>query len=193
MKNLLAILLFAIAGIAYLQFDPLSDKPKAEPVEVVNLDFNKDSSDAILAAAFDASAPVEEEKVPEVVEVKTVSVKANRSEPPASISQIEYAFKKKKSDVQVRAYGSVLKLLSDDNKGSRHQRFLVKLANEQTLLIAHNIDLAPKITALKQGDRIEFYGEYEWNAKGGVVHWTHKDPNNKHKHGWLKHKGKIYQ
>lgn len=194
MKNILAVLLLAIAGIAFLQFDPLSDKPKVETTEVVKLDFDHESSDKILAADFDASAPVTQEKQSsEVIQVKTISVKANRSDPAASISQIEYAFKKKKSDIQVRAYGSVLKLLADDNKGSRHQRFLVKLSNEQTLLIAHNIDLAPKITSLKQGDRIEFYGEYEWNSKGGVVHWTHKDPKNKHKHGWLKHQGKIYQ
>ncbi|MDE1266260.1 DUF3465 domain-containing protein, partial [Vibrio aestuarianus] len=37
------------------------------------------------------------------------------------------------------------------------------------------------------------YGEYEWNKKGGVMHWTHNDPNNKHPHGWLKHNGKTYE
>ncbi|MBL7004112.1 MAG: DUF3465 domain-containing protein [Gammaproteobacteria bacterium] len=69
---------------------------------------------------------------------------------------------------------------------SRHQRFILRLANLQTILIAHNIDLAPRIKKLKVGDIVEFYGEYEWNKKGGVVHWTHKDTKNKHVHGWLK-------
>ena len=61
------------------------------------------------------------------------------------------------------------------------------------ILVAHNIDLSPKIEDLKVGDSVEFYGEYEWNNKGGVIHWTHHDPRKKHKDGWLKHKGKIYQ
>ncbi len=63
----------------------------------------------------------------------------------------------------------------------------------QTILIAHNIDLAPRINSVSKGDSVEFYGEYEWNKKGGVVHWTHKDPHGNHIGGWLKHNGKMYQ
>lgn len=103
------------------------------------------------------------------------------------------AFKNQQSDIQVKGSGTVLRLLPDDNDGSRHQKFILRLANQQTLLVAHNIDLAPRISNLKVGDRVEFYGEYEWTQKGGVMHWTHKDPRNKHAHGWLKHKGKVYQ
>lgn len=103
------------------------------------------------------------------------------------------AYATKTSDVQVRNTGIVVKILSDDNKGSRHQRFILKLPKGQTVLIAHNIDLAPRINAIKTGDSIEFYGEYEWNAKGGVVHWTHHDPANRHKGGWLKHNGVLYK
>ncbi|EEZ38985.1 hypothetical protein VDA_000130 [Photobacterium damselae subsp. damselae CIP 102761] len=33
---------------------------------------------------------------------------------------------------------------------------------------------------------MQFYGEYEWNHQGGVIHWTHKDPKQKHPDGWLK-------
>jgi hypothetical protein len=103
------------------------------------------------------------------------------------------AFDNQQSNVQVQGSGAVVKVLADDNDGSRHQRFLVRLASGQTLLIAHNIDLASRVESLRSGDAVEFYGEYEWNAKGGVVHWTHRDPGGRHVDGWIKHNGRTYQ
>jgi len=83
--------------------------------------------------------------------------------------------------------------LPDDTSGSRHQRFILKLSSGQTLLVAHNIDLAPRISSLRVGDAVQFYGEYEWNQKGGVLHWTHRDSRGSHVAGWLRHQGKTYQ
>ena len=85
-----------------------------------------------------------------------------------------------------------MKILPDDLKGSRHQRFLLRLSSGQTLIVAHNIDLAFRINSLSGGDKVAFYGEYEWNAKGGVIHWTHHDPSGRHAGGWLRHDGKTY-
>lgn len=107
--------------------------------------------------------------------------------------RIADAFRNGRSNVQLGGEGRVVRVLSDDNKGSRHQRLLIELASGHTLLIAHNIDLAPRIKNLREGDVLEFYGEYEWNAKGGVIHWTHHDPKGKHPGGWLKHQGQVYQ
>ncbi|MGJ8691389.1 MAG: DUF3465 domain-containing protein [Thalassotalea sp.] len=106
---------------------------------------------------------------------------------------LQQAFENRQSDLQVKGSGNVIKILSDDNKGSRHQKFIIKLASGQTLLIAHNIDLAPRINTIANGDLVQFYGEYEWNSKGGVVHWTHHDPSGHHIGGWLKHNGRTYQ
>jgi membrane-associated protease RseP (regulator of RpoE activity) len=110
-----------------------------------------------------------------------------------SVDAIGSAFNERRSGVQVAGEGVVSKLLSDDNDGSRHQRFILTLPSGQKLLMAHNIDLAPRIASLKEGDSVAFYGVYEWNAKGGVIHWTHLDPDGRHEAGWLKHAGRTYQ
>jgi len=106
---------------------------------------------------------------------------------------LENAFTHRASNVQVEGRGTVVKVLRDDGNGSRHQRFIVRLDSGRTLLVAHNIDLAPRIETLRAGDPVAFYGEYEWNPKGGVIHWTHHDPQGRHPAGWIKHDGQIYQ
>lgn len=103
------------------------------------------------------------------------------------------AFASRADGAQVAGEGTVIRLLPDDLNGSRHQRFIVELASGQTLLISHNIDLAPRINALEVGDSVRFSGEYVWNEKGGVVHWTHRDPRGSHMAGWLVHNGRTYQ
>ena len=103
------------------------------------------------------------------------------------------AFASRASDVQVAGEGTVVRVLPDDLNGARHQRFIIQLASGQTLLIAHNIDIAPRIDGPVVGDRVSFSGEYVWNEKGGVVHWTHHDPQGRHAGGWLTHNGKTYK
>ena len=119
---------------------------------------------------------------------------AELSSPASSIdAQPTKADAQWRSGQQVRATGTVSRILPDDNDGSRHQRFILRLNSGQTLLIAHNIDLAPRVPSLQTGDTVSFYGEYVWNDRGGVIHWTHHDPQGRHAAGWLEHKGRRYQ
>jgi hypothetical protein len=108
-------------------------------------------------------------------------------------SPIGRAFNNRTSNVQVEGEGVVIRTLEDDLAGSSHQRFIIRLASGQTVLVAHNIDIAPRIVGLKEGDSVRFYGEYVWNEEGGKVHWTHRDPKGRHVTGWLKHNGRTYQ
>ena len=89
--------------------------------------------------------------------------------------------------------GIVTSLLPDDLQGSRHQKFILRLGSGQTVLVAHNIDIAPRISGLRVGDVVEYRGVFESNPQGGVIHWTHRDPSGRHPGGWLKHNGRIYQ
>ncbi|MGI9199520.1 MAG: DUF3465 domain-containing protein [Woeseiaceae bacterium] len=88
--------------------------------------------------------------------------------------------------------GRVIRLLSDDHEGSRHQRFILQLANRDTLLVVHNIDLAKRVP-LGMGDRVNFRGMYEWNELGGLVHWTHHDPHGIEDGGWISFRRQTYQ
>lgn len=106
---------------------------------------------------------------------------------------IQQLFRSMASDRIVEAEGEVVRVLPTDNEGDRHQVFLLELANGITLKISHNIDLAPELPGLREGDTVRFHGEYEYNEKGGVVHWTHRDPAGRHEHGWLEHGGKRYE
>lgn len=108
------------------------------------------------------------------------------------INVFEKAFQNHQSGIQVTQQAEIVRILTDDNKGSRHQRFIVKLVSGHTLLVAHNIDIAKRVPGLEKGELIIFYGEYEWNNEGGVIHWTHHDPKGVHEDGWLEYKGKRY-
>lgn len=108
-------------------------------------------------------------------------------------SSVDQAIARHARDVEIEGSGTVVKVLRDDTDGSRHQKFLLRIDSGATLLVAHNIDLAPRVENLHEGDLVDFHGEYVWNEKGGVLHWTHHDPSGQHPAGWLRHAGNTYQ
>ena len=98
-----------------------------------------------------------------------------------------------RSNVWVEGGGTVTRILRDDTKRPRHQRFVVKVGNGPdafTVLIAHNIDRAPRVP-FKKGDEVKFRGEYVWNDQGGVVHWTHEDDRGGG--GWIRWRDFVYR
>jgi len=112
---------------------------------------------------------------------------------PDFITILQDVFDNQKSDFQVQGEGVVTRILPDDLDGSRHQRFILQISQKQTVLVAHNIDIADRLPGLTVDSSVEFYGEYEWNDQGGVIHWTHHDPEGFHTDGWLKYNGITYQ
>ncbi len=162
MKAWLPIALLMIAGCS-------GGEPAAEPLSV-----------------SDPAPPQAEEEDSGMV---TASVDLN-----ALFDNVEVAeaFAERKSGVQVQGWGTVSRLLSDDENGGRHQRFILSLESGQTLLVAHNIDVAPRIESLAVGDEVLFYGVYEWNDQGGLIHWTHHDPQGEHEAGWIRRADRNY-
>ena len=97
-----------------------------------------------------------------------------------------------RSDVVVESAGSVIKNLPDDTDGDQHQRFLVRLSSGDMILVAHNIDLAARVP-VDAGDIVRFKGQFQWNDRGGCVHWTHRDPRQHHEDGWVEVNGQRFQ
>ena len=94
-------------------------------------------------------------------------------------------------DEWIEDTGVVVRLLNEDHDDVPHQRFVLRLASGQTLLIAHNLDIADR-APVGVGDRVGFRGVYEWNREGGVVHWTHHDPQGGEDNGYLRFRDRIY-
>jgi hypothetical protein len=105
---------------------------------------------------------------------------------------LEQAYSRQLSNVVLQVEGKVDRILDDDNDGSRHQRFIIKASSGTTVLVAHNIDLAERVP-LERGDQVMIRGEYEWNDRGGVLHWTHHDPQGRRPGGWIRHRGREYR
>ncbi|WP_245391894.1 DUF3465 domain-containing protein [Salinicola aestuarinus] len=103
------------------------------------------------------------------------------------------AYESQRSDFWVEAQGEIVAVLADDRRGSRHQRMILRLASGQTLLVAHNIDIAPRLEGIEAGDALRVRGAYVWNAKGGILHWTHRDPDGRQPGGWLEWRGRRYR
>jgi hypothetical protein len=105
---------------------------------------------------------------------------------------VEDAFQTRKTGIMLTTEGVVEKVLIDEAEGSRHQRFVIRLRSGQSLLVVHNLDLAPRVDDLQVGAPVKLRGEYLWSDKGGRVHWTHKDPTGRHAAGWIEVRGRRY-
>ncbi len=85
----------------------------------------------------------------------------------------EEAYRRRQSGIFLTAEGRVVRVLKDDRRGIPHQRFIIRLRGGQTLLVVHNTAVAPRVP-VQAGDLIRVRGEYRWNAKGGLLHFTHR-------------------
>lgn len=149
---------------------------------------------ALLLAALLRFAGVESFSLPatpppDAAELRP-SESAARFDPDPGARRLARAFAERESGIMVTFEGEVSKVLADDRDGSRHQRFLVRVGDHsQTILVAHNIDLAER-APVAPGVRLRLRGQYEWNERGGVLHWTHHDPDGRHPGGFVEVDGR---
>ena len=95
--------------------------------------------------------------------------------------------------MEVTADGTVVRLLPDRTSGTgTHEQFIIKLTSQDlTVEIEHNISIAARVP-VAQGDHVIVHGEYVWTAKGGLIHFTHHDPQGTHEGGYIQDNGTTY-
>ena len=111
----------------------------------------------------------------------------------AGAPSLERAIAAHARGAHVEGLARVSKLLPDDTRGVRHQRFLLRTDAGSSVLVAHNLRIAPRVTRLKAGAQVGFSGEYVWDERGGVIHWTHRDPAHRHAEGYIRYDGRVYR
>lgn len=107
-------------------------------------------------------------------------------------AQVIEAQSKHWKKVEVTITAPVRKLLPDDTRGLPHQKFLLNLSNGTTVLIAHDTKMAPHVP-IEPGSIVTIHGEYIWNRKGGLIHWTHHTDTPRHEGGWIDFNGSRYE
>jgi hypothetical protein len=105
---------------------------------------------------------------------------------------LQQAYAAGQSGVWLETSGHISRVLRDDNEGARHQKFILELDDGHTVMVAHNIDLAQRIPA-RNNLSLLVRGRYEWNDRGGVIHWTHHDPDGRLQGGWIEVDNVRYQ
>src|SRR2546422_854742 len=80
-------------------------------------------------------------------------------------------FQNHRSNVEVTADGTVVRLLTDQTGATgTHERFIVKLLTGAiTVEVEHNVSIGARVP-VTEGDHVIVHGEYVWNAQVGLTH-----------------------
>ncbi|HEY8678519.1 MAG TPA: DUF3465 domain-containing protein [Candidatus Dormibacteraeota bacterium] len=97
------------------------------------------------------------------------------------------------SNVEVTADGTVTTVFADrTSRTGVHEQFIVTLASgDITVEVEHNISIGARVP-VAEGDHVIVHGEYIWNARGGLIHFTHHDPQGTHEGGYIQDRGQTY-
>jgi Protein of unknown function (DUF3465) len=122
-----------------------------------------------------------------------VALAACGSAPTPDDAAIVQDFQHHRSNVEVTADGTVVRMFPDRTSGTGvHEQFILRLASGGiTVEVEHNISIGAR-APVAEGDHVVVHGEYIWNAQGGLIHFTHHDPQGTHAGGYITDNGKTY-
>ena len=92
--------------------------------------------------------------------------------------------------------GCVVAGADDAGPSGGHEGFLLHLRGAAgrglTVRVEDNVDLTGYIP-LAAGDDVTVRGEYVFDPRGGLVHYTHRDPRGHHAAGYVRARDRLYQ
>lgn len=106
-------------------------------------------------------------------------------------SQVAADFKQHRSGIWAGFSGRVTRLLADAHGRYTHQRFITACASGQTIEVVNDISIGTRVPVVV-GGQVTVRGQYIWNDLGGLVHFTHHDPEGG-PGGWIRYGGRTYQ
>jgi len=114
----------------------------------------------------------------------------------ASNGAVYDAWRAGRSYVEVTASGSVARVLGTRSGPSGpHEGFLLHLRGSDghglTVRVEDNVDLTGQIP-IREGDDVVVRGEYIYDRRGGIIHYTHRDPRGRHPGGYVKVGDRLY-
>ena len=139
-----------------------------------------------------APAPAETEEQPAATESPALPQKPAKAKPSQKTASAPASPEVLADGLWWEGRGVVEKVLPDDVSPPRHQRFFLRDDRGRSLFFAHNVDEAPRVPDLREGDVISFRGEWRDNEMGGAMHWTHR-ASGRRKGGWLERDGVRYE
>ncbi|MDP3509818.1 MAG: DUF3465 domain-containing protein [Candidatus Melainabacteria bacterium] len=107
-------------------------------------------------------------------------------------AQIIQAQSQQARKVELTVTAPIKKLLREEDYREPHQRFLLILSNGTTVLVANDLQYGT-YAPVQEGNVVRIHGEYIWNERGGVLHWTHKSDEPRHESGYIDFNGMRYQ
>ncbi len=115
----------------------------------------------------------------------------------AANAQIYDAWRGGRSGIEVQASGSVARVLGERTGPSGpHEGFLLHLTGSGghglTVRVESNLDIMGSVP-VRDGEAATVRGEYDYDPRGGVIHWTHRDPRGRHPDGFVEIDGHRYQ
>lgn len=120
----------------------------------------------------------------------TVSLQTARRGATAGCVSAARDFRGRRDAIWITVAARVERVLPDASGRYQHQRFILRCGSGQTLLVVNDVSIGARVP-VKPGRTVVVRGQYVWNRLGGLIHFTHHDPEGG-QGGWLLYRGKVY-